>query len=535
MRLNLFYKNKVKELELMLITFFVYVFTLNTFAQSPVSLSMTKPSNFLQCIKAININDTALVLLQQGNGSNSSISHTQITCLDSNKSLMWCRSLVDTLFSISPYDITYTNDSNLLIVGTLREANTLKYKSFLAKITTSGDTIYTFVFDEFSLNLSLYKFINSENDLVILYGSTQDTNSVGSGSMLSFNHKTKNIVSSNKFSDPINNHVSFRSGVWDNQQEKYYILGTMSNDTMNPFYTTFVLQLDTVFNVLNSITISDLGLSISNHLSFEKINSILYVFFNESNSSPNYSPVITKLDTNLNVLDSKILNNKYQITSTFLSDSSHYFFLYGLTEQFVLDSNLNLINRDKIFSHPLYPNPKSIINSTTIFRNKLTRFGYLQYTPSLNYLSFLSEMNANGTGCTNIQGSAFSTNHTLTLGIINLINQPFSFFSEYGQYSFLSDTLILNNECTTVGIENPMRELDILIYPIPCVEVINIKSLNTNQMKYSKYEIYDLFSRKVSEGIFEEKINVNHLIPGCYLLKLYSSDNKVKSKMIIKS
>lgn len=522
-------KNKI-----ILFTFFVLVFTLNINAQSPVSISMRKPSYNLNCIKAININDTALVILNQGNETNQNTFYTQITCLDSNKNLMWCRSLVDTLYSISPNDIIYTNDSNLLIVGTLQEMNTLKYISYIAKLTLNGDTLYTFLFDEPSLKLSLYKFINSERDMVTMYGGTQDTNGVGSGSMLTFNHKTKNILSSNKFSDPNNNLIIFRSGVWDKQHEKYYILGNKSNDTINPFYTTFLLQLDTGFNVLNSVTISDLGLSISNHISFEKINSILYVYFNESNSAPNYSPVITKLDTNLNVLDSKILNNKYLITSTFLSDSSNYFFLYGLTEQFVLDSNLNLINRDKIYSHPLYPNPKTIINSTTNFRNKLTRFGHIQYTPSLNYLSFLSEMNANGNGCTNIQGSAFSTNHTLTLGTISLINQPFSFFSEYGQYRFLNDTLILNNECTTVGIENPLRELDLLIYPIPCVDFINIKTSNTNQMKYSKYEIYDLFSRKVSEGIFESEINISNLIAGCYLLKLYSSENKVKSKMIIK-
>lgn len=548
MELKLINRNKAKEIEfvwyemnnfisnkLMLLTFFVFVFTLNTFAQTPVSISMTKSSHDLQTIKAININDTALVLLQQGNGTNSSLFYTQITYLDSNKNVKWCRTLIDTLFSISPYDITYTNDSNLLIVGSSKENNTLNYKSFIAKITTGGDTLYTYVLNEPSLDISVYKFINTEFDIVKLYGTTQDTNGIGSGSLLSFNHKTKNILSSNKFSDPNNNHVIFRSGIWDHQDEKYYILGAKSNDTINPFYTTFILRLDTFFNVLNSITISELGLINSNHLSFESINSILYVYFNESNSSPNFSPVIAKLDTNLNVLDSKILNNNYLITSTFLSDSSNYLFLFGLTEQFILDSSLNLIDRDKIFSHPIYPLPKIIINSTTTFQNKVTRFGYIQYTPSLNYLSFLSEMNANGTGCTNIQGSAFSTNHTLTLGTIILINQPLSFFSEYDQYSYLNDSLILKNECTTVGIENPMSELDLLIYPIPCGQVINVKALNTNQLKYSKYEIYDLFSRKVSEGIFEEKINVNHLIPGCYLLKLYSNDNNFGSKIIIKS
>lgn len=271
MELKLINRNKVKEKEkeielmwyemnnfisnkLMLLTFFVFVFTLNTFAQTPVSISMTKSSHDLQTIKAININDTALVLLQQGNGTNSSLFYTQITYLDSNKNVKWYRSISDTLFSISSYDITFTNDSNLLIVGSLKENNTTKYKCFLAKITTGGDTLYTYVLNEPSLDISLYKFINTEEDIVKLYGTTQDTNGIGSGSIFSFNHKTKNILSSNKFSDPNNNHIGFRSGIWDHQNEKYYILGTKSNDTINPFYTTFLLQLDTAFNVLNSVS-----------------------------------------------------------------------------------------------------------------------------------------------------------------------------------------------------------------------------------------------------------------------------------------
>ena len=129
------------------ITISLLIIAININAQSPVSLSMRKPSQNLQCIKAENINDTALAILNQGNVTNQNTFYTQIAWLDSNKNLIWCKSLVDTLFSISPYDITYTNDSNLLIVGSLKEMNTLKYKSFLTKITTRGDTIYTFVFD----------------------------------------------------------------------------------------------------------------------------------------------------------------------------------------------------------------------------------------------------------------------------------------------------------------------------------------------------------------------------------------------------
>ena len=66
------------------------------------------------------------------------------------------------------------------------------------------------------------------------------------------------------------------------------------------------------------------------------------------------------------------------------------------------------------------------------------------------------------------------------------------------------------------------------IYPNPSSDYIYVKNSDSN-----KYEIFDALGRKIKSGNFQEKINIQNLTKGEYILKL-AGKNKIYTHKIIK-
>ena len=90
-----------------------------------------------------------------------------------------------------------------------------------------------------------------------------------------------------------------------------------------------------------------------------------------------------------------------------------------------------------------------------------------------------------------------------------------------------SKTIIVT-QSTTLGTNNNALSI-ITLYPNPTSDFLNIKS----SQKISKIEIYDMSGKLVrSEKLKDEKVNVQSLLNGNYLLKIQTENGVVTSKFI---
>lgn len=81
----------------------------------------------------------------------------------------------------------------------------------------------------------------------------------------------------------------------------------------------------------------------------------------------------------------------------------------------------------------------------------------------------------------------------------------------------------------TLSANNLEFELGFKIYPNPTSNYINVDS----KINVDRFEMYDLSGKKVLSANQHEKINVEGLSKGIYLLKAFSGSNYITKKIII--
>ncbi len=101
------------------------------------------------------------------------------------------------------------------------------------------------------------------------------------------------------------------------------------------------------------------------------------------------------------------------------------------------------------------------------------------------------------------------------------------------------DYILLDNlriHGTTVGSDNPVKELDWQVYPIPAFDQINIK-MNRDGLDVAKLQIKttDGKTQFVLKGSLElNPISVGTLKPGLYIIELIGTDGKTSAKKFVK-
>lgn len=85
-------------------------------------------------------------------------------------------------------------------------------------------------------------------------------------------------------------------------------------------------------------------------------------------------------------------------------------------------------------------------------------------------------------------------------------------------------------ENCSLGIDNPMFENQIRMYPNPASGMVYIES---GQADITKVEIYSVLGSKVLD-VSGKEINVESLTDGIYLVKIYSGSESITKKLIIK-
>jgi len=77
--------------------------------------------------------------------------------------------------------------------------------------------------------------------------------------------------------------------------------------------------------------------------------------------------------------------------------------------------------------------------------------------------------------------------------------------------------------------------IDILIYPNPAKEQVEIRCFGFENNESFQYEICDIFGVKVIEGEFREReiVNLSSFAPGIYILILHSGENVFQEKIIV--
>lgn len=91
--------------------------------------------------------------------------------------------------------------------------------------------------------------------------------------------------------------------------------------------------------------------------------------------------------------------------------------------------------------------------------------------------------------------------------------------------------------CGTINIPISDFKNQIIIYPNPAKNQINIEILELNSIGKNYFELYDVYGRLVIEKHLpsrNNKVNVEHLKPGVYLIKIYNNDKSTVKKILIK-
>lgn len=79
---------------------------------------------------------------------------------------------------------------------------------------------------------------------------------------------------------------------------------------------------------------------------------------------------------------------------------------------------------------------------------------------------------------------------------------------------------------------------EIIIFPNPARETVNLSMKNTNDLKFTYVGIYSILGNQVAEftGLNQSMLDlrIDRMKPGRYLLKYILSDNTQKVKQLIK-
>ncbi len=94
----------------------------------------------------------------------------------------------------------------------------------------------------------------------------------------------------------------------------------------------------------------------------------------------------------------------------------------------------------------------------------------------------------------------------------------------------ISEGFISSSLSNTLGVnEVVINEKNILVYPNPTSDFIYLKT----SLLIEKVELYDALGKSVLKTKNINKIPVNNLSKGVYLLKIYSENKSISKKIII--
>ncbi len=94
----------------------------------------------------------------------------------------------------------------------------------------------------------------------------------------------------------------------------------------------------------------------------------------------------------------------------------------------------------------------------------------------------------------------------------------------------ISEGFISSSLSNTLGVnEVVINEKNILVYPNPTSDFIYLKT----SLLIEKIELYDALGKSVLKTKNINKIPVNNLSKGVYLLKIYSENKSISKKIII--
>ncbi len=125
-------------------------------------------------------------------------------------------------------------------------------------------------------------------------------------------------------------------------------------------------------------------------------------------------------------------------------------------------------------------------------------------------------------------GVAFSKSIDLSSFVGQSIKIYFRHFNSANQLALILDTVkVTQGSLGTSEIDLMQDEL--VVYPNPATDYVFLQS----KSKILKAEVFDLTGRKVSTELIDDKVNLQQLPPGNYLMKI-ATENKIYSKKIIK-
>jgi len=95
---------------------------------------------------------------------------------------------------------------------------------------------------------------------------------------------------------------------------------------------------------------------------------------------------------------------------------------------------------------------------------------------------------------------------------------------------FISEGFINSSISNTLGVnEVGINDKNIVIYPNPTSDYINIKT----NLLLEKVELFDALGKSMLKTKYVNKIPVNNLSKGIYILKIYSENKSINKKIII--
>ncbi len=132
----------------------------------------------------------------------------------------------------------------------------------------------------------------------------------------------------------------------------------------------------------------------------------------------------------------------------------------------------------------------------------------------------------------------FSKAEHLVLYLHDLVTDDMIDFTANPSYTFTADGTEARFEIVfhsvTADIDNNIDNVTLNVYPNPTTNVINVNS----QIAVSGYQISNVLGQEIISGNLSNnknfKIDVNNLEKGTYLLTLYSNENVLTTKLIVK-
>jgi len=449
----------------------------------------------------IDNNNNYLVLVTEkmgpeylGIGGANPILNKRIIKYDSNFNKIWESEVPEHIFNLVNHggrDIDYfIDDDNNLYLNLPRSGDNYGLGYDLYKVTPIGNFEFinnTYIGDKFNANETSIFIANNR------------FSSADSSTIYKLDKSTGNLIQETNIGSEIV--LDFFTIGTDNY---FYAYDEYSNNTP-----------DVIFLYKNGVKEFTRNLSNNYGIYPYEIDNEGSLFFVTENGS----------DRRMNKLE---INNTYTFYNT-SSDISRFkkfnngnIFLYlENNNTLILDSNLNFITNgeDINSSNPYLMTLDNYILFGTSFENSIRVID--QNGAIINYF--------NTKGFLHKWYSKFDNNGNLIM--VGQFGNKISTFNEYSwSRGFISNYGTLNNILSVEGVGNDIIESEVIIYPNPTSDILNIKLRNQDIKKVILYSISGKLLKEFDKNIIDLK-NIN---TGVYLIKIFTNSNNIINSKIIK-